>query len=220
MDLQIFYSIIQFIERMPFKLIEELCESPALLRQYAEEQCKKYPTPKFARKSSQKSRSSQNKRKREKMNLNSSREAKIPKFKHPNSSKKSYDLFGMKEKDALDKSILTTSASVSLAGNSSTVSTNDGEITLNTTSNQSNMCQLSSSSIDSEYSNIELNLLRLCALHKLTHPEVSAGGAGDVNESENVHDEEYVGMFNQMLFNIYMNILFCTCIYINVLFNL
>lgn len=178
---------------MSLKLIEELCESPTRLRQYAEEQAKKYPTPKFARKSGPKNKSGQNKRKREKVTFNSSRDAKIPKFKHPSTSKKSYDLFGMKEKDALDKSILATSASVSLTGNSSIASTNDGEMTLNTTSNQSNMCQMSSSSIDSEYSNIELNLLRLCALHKLIHPEVGAGGSGDVNEIENVHDEEYVG---------------------------
>lgn len=185
------------VELMSSKLIQELCKSPARLRQYAEEQSKKYPTPKFARKSSPKnSRSNQSKRKRENINLNHSREAKMPKFKHPGSSKKySYDLFGMKEKDALDKIILAPSAASSQAKNSSIVSTNDEhEITLNnTTSNQSNM---SSSSIEIEYSNIELNLLRLCALHKLTHPEVSAGGANDVNEKEDVHDEEYVGMLN------------------------
>lgn len=174
------------------EFIKELCESPEQLRQFAEEQSKKYPTPKFARKSSPKN----NKRKREKTNLNRSREAKVPKFKHPGSNKKySYDLFGMKEKDALDKSILTTSASSSLGRtNLSIASANDDEITLNTTSNLSNACQLSSSSIEFEYSNIELNLLRMCALHKLTHPEVGAGGANDVNESEDVHDEEYVGM--------------------------
>lgn len=180
---------------MSLKLIEELCESPARLRQYAEEQSKKYPTPKFARKSSSKNRSGQNKRKREKMSLNSSREAKIPKLKYQSSSRKSYDLFGMKEKDALDKSILATSESLSLAGNSSIKSTIDDDLTMNITSNQSNIGPLSTSSIDSEYSDIELNLLRLCALHKLTHPEVGAGGAGDVNERENVHNEEYVGMF-------------------------
>lgn len=184
---------------MSFKLIEELCESPTLLRHYAEEQAKKYPTPKFARKSSTKNRSSQKKRKYDKLSLNSSREAKIPKFKHVNSSKKSYDLFGMKEKDALDKSILSESASVSLFDSSLIANTNDCEVTINSTSNQSNTCQLSSSSIETEYSNIELNLLRLCALHKLTHPEVGAGGSADVNESENVHDEEYVGMFMQVL---------------------
>lgn len=103
----------------------------------------------------------------------------------------------MKEKDALDRSILATSSSSSLGRNNSIASTNDDEITLNTTSNLSNTCQLSSSSIESEYSNIELNLLRLCALHKLTHPEVGAGGANDVNESEDVHDEEYIGILNR-----------------------
>lgn len=142
-------------------------------------------------------RSSQNKRKREKTHLNRSREAKVPKFKHENSNRKSYDLFGMKEKDALDKSILATSSSLTLAENGSIASTNDDDATLNTTSNQSNACQLSSSSIHSDYSNIELSLLRLCALHKLTHPEVGGGGAGDVNESEKVHDVEYVGMLNR-----------------------
>lgn len=169
-------------------LIEELCSSKERLREYAEEQRKKYPTPKFAR-----IRPNQNKRKRETTNLNHSRDAKVPKFKHPVASKKySFDLFGMKEKDALDKSILMPSVSASQAKDSSMVSTNDDETALNNTaSHQSNM---SSSSIDTEYSNIELNLLRLCALHKLTHPETSAGGANDVNERENVHDEEYVGM--------------------------
>lgn len=177
---------------MSSKLIEELCNSTDKLRQYAEEQSKKYPTPKFAR-----MRSNQNKRKREKTNLNQSRVAKVPRFKQPGASKKySYDLFGMKEKDALDKCILMPSASTSQAKNSSTASTNDDDITLNNTmkSNQSNV---SCSSIDSEYLPIELNLLRLCALHKLTHPEVSAGGANDVNEVENVHNEEYVGMLNR-----------------------
>lgn len=143
--------------------------------------------------------------------MNRSREAKVPKFKHPGSNKKySYDLFGMKEKDALDKIILATSVSSPLGRNSSMASANDDEITLNTTSNLSNMCQLSSSSIESEYSNIELNLLRLCALHKLTHPEVGAGGANDVNESEGVHDEEYVGKKTDLilLFNFQFNIPF------------
>lgn len=178
---------------MPLKLIEELCSSTDRLRQYAEEQKKKYPTPKFVLIGA-----NLNKRKREKTYLNHSREAKMPKIKHSGSSKKySYDLFGMKEKDALDKSILMSSAAASQAKNSSMASTNDDEITVNnTTSNQSNA---SSSSMDLEYSNIELNLLRLCALHKLTHPEVSAGGANDVNERENVHDEEYVGMLKKTL---------------------
>lgn len=182
---------------MSSKLIRELCESPARLRQYAEEQSKKYPTPKFARKSTPKNnRSSQSKRKREKTHLDHSREAKVPKIKNPGASKKySYDLFGMKEKDALDKSIMAPPAvppSTQAKNNSSIVSANDDELILNnTTSNQSNM---SSSSIETEYSNIELNLLRLCALHKLLHPGVSAGGANDAIESENVHDEEYTGM--------------------------
>ena len=183
---------------MPSELIEELCESPARLRQYAEEQAIKYPTPKFALRSTKNNRSNQNKRKREKTNLNRSREAKVAKFKHPGANKKySFDLFGMKEKDALDKNILTiaaTAASSSLARDTSIASINDDETTLNTTqSSQSNMGPLSSSSIESEYSNIELNLLRLCALHKLTHPEVGAGGANEVNEKDDVHDEEYVG---------------------------
>lgn len=186
------------------ELIQELLETPARLRQYADEQSKKYPTPKFAQKTSSKNnRSTQNKRKREKTNLNHSREAKVPRLKQSGSNNKkySYDLFGMKEKDALDKSILAPAAAPApssstvpsslLAKNISIASTNDDEITLNnTTSNQSNV---SSSSIEAEYLTIELNLLRLCALHKLTHPEVSAGGANDVNEVENVHDEEYVG---------------------------
>lgn len=179
------------VERISSELIKQLCESPERLRQFAEEQAKKYPTPKFARKSSTKNNRS-NKRKREKTNLNRSREAKVPKFKHQSSNRKSYDLFGMKERDALDKSILTTSASTWLAENGTIAN----DTTLNTTPNQSNTYQQSSSSIESEYSNIELNLLQLCALHRLTHPEVGGGGAGDVHESESVHDEEYIGMLN------------------------
>lgn len=180
---------------MSSTLIQELCDSPTRLRQYAEEQSIRFPTPKFAQKSTPKnSRSNKNKRKRENTNLNCSRDAKIPKFKHSGSNRKySYDLFGMKEKDALDKSILAES----LANNTSIVSTNNDEIIVNTTLNQSNICHLSSSSIDSEYSNIELNLLRLCALHKLTHPELVGGG--DANEDEDVHDEEYVGMLQLLL---------------------
>lgn len=75
------------------QLIKELCESPGKLFKYAEEQAAKYPTPAFAQ------QRHSNKRKAS-SDLDSFRKCKIAK-------RYSYDLYSMKEKDALDKDVLT-----------------------------------------------------------------------------------------------------------------
>lgn len=129
------------------ELIQDLCESPIRLRQYVREQAEKYPTPPFALKY-QKS----NKRKAT-TDLNCDRMCKIAK----RFQKYTYDLFSMREREALDQSSLPP-INITMFGS-------DTNPTLNT-----NTDDLSTLETDSEC--IELNLSRLCALCKLHQSKV------------------------------------------------
>lgn len=168
---------------MSSKLIEDLCESPSLLREYARKQAEMYPTPEFARKSFTRYRKKGMKRKAS-TKLDNKRKIKVA---------KPYDLLGMKEKDALDDSLFSDT---SLSKDISIINGNDIETASTTSNHQINKCDLSYSSIGGDYTEVEMGLLRLCALYKLSHPEIKpiiipkTSSNRKLNE-KGVFDEEY-----------------------------
>lgn len=178
-------------ERISTELIQELCDSPVKLRQYAKEQAIKYPKTDLSKRANAQKVSTTKKGHKRKATskLDDDRQIKIA---------KRCDLFGMKEKDALNK-MLMASAQGPLSGSnpSSTIgSINDDEEASSTTSNRLAARDLTYSVVDNECTSIEMNLRRLCALCKLTHPEIrpttmpKSGGTVKVTE-KNVHGEEY-----------------------------
>ncbi|XP_055299915.1 histone-lysine N-methyltransferase Su(var)3-9-like isoform X1 [Sitodiplosis mosellana] len=179
------------LERITPEQIQELCESPTKLRQFAKEQLIKYPIRDLSKRIVSKDQSlkgksatmnttptssaTTNKRKAD-TKLDGERHVKIPKF---------CDLFGMKEKDALNKKFF---------GGSTTTSINGDEAS-STTSQRLTIHDLTYTDVDSECSLIEMNLRRLCALCKLTHPEFKPPiipKTGNITVTENgVHEVEY-----------------------------
>lgn len=151
-------AILTHAERMTPELIQELCESPVRLRQYAKDQAKKFPPPPFALKSNARKRKAT-------AELDMGRKCKMAK-------RYIYDMYSMREKDALDTS-LYTSINLPLIGSTAntTMSTNNDDDKSNTTADPFNPCDLSSSTND--FDCIELNLSQLCALCKLTQSKVS-----------------------------------------------
>lgn len=164
------HFVVDNAERLSEELIQELCESPEKLRQYAKEQAAKYP-PKYNKKTGKRKATTK---------LESDRHHKVAKW---------CDLFGMKEKDALDKNLM---ASAALPPAGSTTTSINGDETSSTTSQRRDV---SYSEITSECSTIEMNLRRLCALCKLTHPEmkpVISAKASTIKVAEKgLFDEEY-----------------------------
>lgn len=160
-------------ERLSTKQIRELCESPEKLRQYAEEQAAKYPKLKLKKTIKRKATTK----------LDSDRHHKVAKL---------CDLYGMKEKDALNKNLM---ASVTLPPTGSITTSINGDEASSTTSQRLNARDTSYAEITSECSTIEMNLRRLCALCKLMHPELKpiiAPKASTIKVTEKgVFNEEY-----------------------------
>lgn len=117
------------------QLIQELCESPGQLRQYANEQAAKFPTPAFAQQ-----RRSHSKKRKASTELDGARKCKIAK-------RYVYDMYSMKEKDALDKGLLT--------------------------SDHFNTHDLNTSTASNDFECIEFKLSQLCALCKLSQSKAS-----------------------------------------------
>lgn len=107
------------------------------------------------------------------------------------------DMFGMKEKDAANRSLLASAIGPLTGSNpNSTIGSVNGDIeTSSTTSNRLTTRDVNYTIADSECTSIEMNLRRLCALCKLSHPElkptiVPKMGTTKCTE-KGVHDEEY-----------------------------
>ena len=161
----------------------------------------KYPLPDFSKRSykkeqslKQKSASStntattstvtpitSNKRKAD-TKLDGERHVKMPKY---------CDMYGMREKDALNKKFFSTGRSGGGGPGSTTASVNGDEAS-STTSHQLTH-DLTYTDIDSECTPIEMNLRRLCALCKLTHPELKPTKTADTSKvtEKGVYEEEY-----------------------------
>lgn len=174
-------STMNKIERLTHELIQDLCNSPAKLRQYAKEQAAKYPLPDIFKKSQNKTGS----KRKATTKLDDYRPLKVAKF---------CDLFGMKEKDALNRS-LTAIGSVGASNPNSTIGSINGDEASSTTSNRAGTHDTNYAVVDNECSTIEMNLRRLCALCKLSHPEmrptiIPKTGTPKVTE-KGVWEEEY-----------------------------
>lgn len=148
------------------------------MREYKKQQDAKYPPVDLSKQSNSRRT---NKRKAT-TKLDGERQVKMAKY---------CDLYGMKEKYALNKSLTATPKST-MADDSKSSSINDDASS--TTSHQSNSHDFNYD-LNTDCSSIELNLRRLCALCKLTHPEfkpkiVPKVGKAKVNDPE-CHDEEY-----------------------------
>lgn len=155
-------STINKLDRLTPELIQDLCESPAKLRQYAKEQAAKYPLPDIFKTTKSKSQNKTASKRKATTKLDDCRPIKVAKF---------CDLFGMKEKDALNRS-LTAIGSVGASNPNSTIGSINGDEASSTTSNRVGTHDTNYAVVDNECSTIEMNLRRLCALCKLTHPEM------------------------------------------------
>lgn len=180
----VFFDTSIVAERLTSEQIQELCDSPTKLQQFAQEQSIKFPIRDFSKSTNSKygkvttvtATSISNKRKAE-TKLDGERSMKMARC----------DMFGMKEKDALNKNLFS-------AGGSTTASIN-GDETSSTTSHRLSTRDLSYTDTDNECSSIEMNLRRLCALCRLTHPEFKPAivpKTGEIKVKEKgVHEVEY-----------------------------
>lgn len=164
-------SIDLIAERISPEQIKELCESPTKLQQYVKEQAAKYPS---------KILQNRNHKRKASTELMGERHVKMAKL---------CDLYGMKEKDALNKSLLGI-LPLTMASTTSSVASVNGDEASSTTTSYQIVRDLSG-----ECSAIELNLRRLCALCKLTHPEfkpTTIPKEGNIKVIEKgCHGEEY-----------------------------
>ncbi|XP_031634289.1 histone-lysine N-methyltransferase Su(var)3-9-like isoform X1 [Contarinia nasturtii] len=164
------------LERITSEKIQELCASSDKLRQYANEQAAKYPVPEFA--------------KRKHSTKGIKRKATTKLESGPIKVAKLCNLLEMKEKDALNKSLLTPNTTSLIGTTRTSMASLNGDDASSTTTSQVAF----SSTSNGEISLIEMNLRRLCALCKLTHPELKAvipkSGKPKVDE-KGVYEEEY-----------------------------
>lgn len=110
--------------------------------------------------------------------LDGERHVKMPKY---------CDMYGMREKDALNKKFFSTGRAAS------TTTSVNGDEASSTTSHQMTAHDLTYTDFDNECSPIEMNLRRLCALCKLTHPELKPTKTADTTKvaEKGVYEEEY-----------------------------
>lgn len=163
-------------ERLEPGQVQELCNSPEKLRNFAKTQAVKYPTPDFARKHRKRAI-----KRKATTKMDSIQPVKVAKL---------CNLLGMKEKDALNKDLLTPNTPLNGMATTSTASINGIDDASSTTTSQAAFNSLHNAD---EISAIELNLRRLCALNKLTHPELKAiiPKAGAKVSEKGVYEEEY-----------------------------
>lgn len=144
-------------DRLTPDLIEELCKSPTKMLHFDREQATKYPKAPIT-----------SKKRKAVAKVGSDRVLKAAKM---------CDMYGMKEKDALDKALTDSVSNTSWNDDASTSSARLRDF-------------------GEETSAIELDLRRLCALCKLTCPEIKASAAPKNGQTAKVttkglYEDEY-----------------------------